>query len=225
MFHFDPYVQTVKQLIESGRIGTLLHYYSRSATYTTLKNSITHHQAYTPCSILMDCIHDTDLLRWLTGRVPDYVFARGIQAGDMALNSFPNIVDAMYRYDGKDFSAHAHYNYVQSPQVRELEIVGGKGYIQGDFIEPAITVGTMDGNVKKLSLRGTLTMCIEQSGTASFALSARAPRRKILPNRLFCPRLSCRRKLILPLPGRKSLYAISHSAVASSIKLFFVSVL
>lgn len=152
MFHFDPFIQKVKELIDSGRIGKVLHYSSRFATYNTLLCSVTRHQANTPYSLVMDCIHDTDLLCYLTGRVPDYAFCNAMKTGDMELSSPPNFIDTVYRWESADMAAHAHFNYVQHPQVHTLEIAGDKGYIQGDFMKPSILVGSIDGTVEQISM-------------------------------------------------------------------------
>ena len=153
MFHFDPFVRKVKEIVDSGRIGSVLHYSSRFATYNTLLCSITRHQAHTPYSVIMDCIHDSDLLCWITGRVPDYAYSSAYQAGDLELSSNPNFIDTVYRWENGRMGAHTHFNYVQHPQVHTLEIAGDRGYIQGDFMEPSITVGTIDGKTEHLTFR------------------------------------------------------------------------
>ena len=148
MFRFDPFVRKVKELINENRIGKILHYYSRFATYNTLLCSVTRHQENTPYSLIMDCIHDTDLLYFFTGRIPDYVYASAYKSGDMELSSPQNVIDILYRYDSGDIGASCHFNYVEHPQVHTLEIVGDKGYIQGDFMSAKITVGSIDGTVE-----------------------------------------------------------------------------
>ena len=151
MFHFDPFIRTIKRLLDEGRIGRPVHYSSRFATYNTLKCSVTRHQRHTPYSLVMDCIHDTDLLCWLTGRVPDFAYANAIQAGDLALTSAPNAIDTVYRWADGGFAAFTHFNYIEHPQVHTLEIAGDKGYIIGDFMKPSITVGSLeDGTVETI---------------------------------------------------------------------------
>ena len=150
MFRFDPFVKRVKSLLDEGRIGNIVHYYSRFATYNTLLCSVTRHQENTPYSIVMDCIHDTDLLYYFTGRVPDRAFANAYKSGDMELSSPHNVIDTLYRYDSADIAATTHFNYVEHPQVHLLEIVGDKGYIQGDFMSGNIIVGSIDGSVEHI---------------------------------------------------------------------------
>ena len=150
MFRFDPFVQKVKEIIDSGKIGKIVHYASRFATYNTLLCSVTQHQEHTPYSLVMDCIHDSDLLYHFTGRIPDYAYSSAYQAGDMPRSSPQNFIDTLYRYEGKSMGAHIHFNYVQHPQIHDLQIVGDKGYILGDFMSADITVGSRDSADKEV---------------------------------------------------------------------------
>lgn len=144
MFRFDPFVQKVKEIIDSGRIGKIIHYSSRFATYNTLRCSVTRHQEHTPYSLVMDCIHDSDLIYHFTGRIPDYAYSVAYQAGDMPLSSPQNFIDTVYRYEGDPMGAHIHFNYVQHPQIHDLQIVGDRGYILGDFMSADVIVGSRD---------------------------------------------------------------------------------
>ena len=148
MFRFDPFVQKVKEIIESGAIGSILHYASRFATYNTLLCAVTRHQENTPYSVVMDCIHDSDLLYHFTGKIPDYAYSVAYQAGDMPLSSPQNFIDTVYRWEDKSMGAHIHFNYVQHPQIHDLQIVGDKGYILGDFMTADVTVGSREGTVE-----------------------------------------------------------------------------
>ena len=145
MFRFDPFVQKVKEIIDSGKIGKIIHYSSRFATYNTLRCSVTRHQEHTPYSLVMDCIHDSDLIYHFTGRIPDHAYSVAYKAGDMPRSSPQNFIDTVYRYEDKSMGAHIHFNYVQHPQIHDLQIVGDKGYILGDFMSADITVGSRDG--------------------------------------------------------------------------------
>lgn len=155
MFRFDPFVRKVKEIIGSGKIGSIIHYSSRFATYNTLLCSVTRHQENTPYSLVMDCIHDSDLLYHFTGRIPDYAYSSAYKAGDMPLSSPQNFIDTVYRWEDKTMGAHIHFNYVQHPQIHNLQIVGDKGYILGDFMTADVTVGSRDGSTETFTgLRG-----------------------------------------------------------------------
>ena len=152
MFHFDPFVRKVKELIDAGRIGNLLHYSSRFATYNCLKCSVTHHQAHTPYSLVMDCIHDADLMCWMCGSAPDFAWSSAYQAGDLELTSDPNFIDSVFRWKSGRLGGHLHYNYVEHPQVHALEIAGDRGSIRGDFMTGAVTLGTIDGRTETFDM-------------------------------------------------------------------------
>lgn len=155
MFRFDPFIQKVKQIIDSGKIGSIIHYSSRFATYNTLLCSVTKHQQSTPYALVMDCIHDSDLLYYLTGKIPDFAYSSAYQAGNLPLSSPQNFIDTVYRWQDTSMGAHIHFNYVQHPQVHTLEVVGDKGYIQGDFMSASVTVGDISGATETFSdLRG-----------------------------------------------------------------------
>lgn len=144
MFRFDPFVQKVKEIIDSGKIGKILHYSSRFATYNTLLCSVTRHQAHTPYALVMDCIHDSDLIYHFTGRIPDYAYSTAYKAGDLPLSAPQNFIDTLYRYADRSMGAHIHFNYVQHPQMHDLQIVGEKGYILGDFMSADVIVGSRE---------------------------------------------------------------------------------
>ena len=144
MFRFDPFVQKVKEIIDSGRIGKIVHYASRFATYNTLLCSVTKHQQNTPYSLVMDCIHDSDLLYHFTGSIPDYAYSNAYHAGDLPLSSPQNFIDTVFRWEDKSMGAHIHFNYVQHPQIHDLQIVGEKGYILGDFMTADVIVGSRE---------------------------------------------------------------------------------
>lgn len=148
MFRFDPFVKKVKEIIDSGKIGKILHYESRFATYNTLLCSVTRHQENTPYSLVMDCIHDSDLLYHFTGKIPDSAYSVAYKGGDMPRSSPQNFIDTVYRYEGEPMGAHIHFNYVQHPQIHDLQIVGDLGYIRGDFMSADVTVGTRDGQTE-----------------------------------------------------------------------------
>lgn len=152
MFRFDPFVVGIKKMIDEGKIGDVVYFSSRFCSYNILLCSVTRHQADHPYSLPMDTIHDTDLLHFFTGRIPDHVYASGYQAGNMELSSNPNFIDIIYRYDTGDLGAMSHFDYVAHPQVHDLMIVGNKGYISGDFMSGDVTVGYIDGSKEEVTL-------------------------------------------------------------------------
>ena len=146
MFRFDPFIRKIKELIDNDVLGNIVHYNSRFASYNILLCSVTKHQENTPYSLVMDCIHDTDLLHYLTGSVPDYVYSHAMKAGNLELSSPQNLIDSLYRWEDKGVSANVHFNYIEHPQVHTLEILGDKGFVKGDFADGSIILGTRADN-------------------------------------------------------------------------------
>lgn len=149
MFHFDPFIRKMKELIDEGKLGNIVHFTNRFSSYNILLCSVTNHQEHTPYSVIMDCIHDTDLMHHLTGSVPDYAYTNATKAGDMELSSPQNVVDTLYRWEDGSMSANCHFDYVQHPQVHNLEIAGDKGYVKGEFATGEVIYGSIDGTITK----------------------------------------------------------------------------
>lgn len=140
MFRFSPLVIKAKQILDSGQIGQVLHFSSNFSSHIILLNSVSRHQSYIKGSLMYDCIHDVDLMQYLTGNVPESVRAIGKQAGDMELSSDPNVVDLSFEFE-EDFAAHIHYDYIALPQIHDFKILGAKGFLTCDHMSNTITIG------------------------------------------------------------------------------------
>lgn len=148
MFRFDPFIRKMKTLVDEGKLGNIVHFTNRFSSHNILLCSVTKHQEHTPYSLAMDCIHDTDLLHYFTGSIPDYAFTNAVKIGDMALSSPQNSIDTLYRWEDGSMAANCHFDYIQHPQVHTIEIVGDKGYVKGNFDSAEIIFGTIDGKTE-----------------------------------------------------------------------------
>ncbi len=146
MQHFNPLVLKMKQNIESGVYGNILHFSSNVGTYITLMNSVSRHQMTTVGSLYMDNIHDLDLLCWYLGKLPVSVRASGFRGGDLELSSDPNVSDVEIVFEG-NLLANIHFDYIQFPQVHTNHIVGDKAWGEIDFQTRLHTVGSLGGEV------------------------------------------------------------------------------
>lgn len=142
--HFWRGMTRMKQLIESGNLGTVLHAHARVGSYTTLVNSASRYQAHQPGSLFFDYSHQPDLFYWLLGAVPRSVWAAGFQGGELALSSAPNVVDLVCAYD-RNLVTSIHLNYVQLPERHEYELVGDAGWAHLDFFSGCLRLGTREG--------------------------------------------------------------------------------
>jgi predicted dehydrogenase len=138
--HFHPALKTLKGVIESHRLGNIVYAHARVGTYITLVNSVSHYQQEQEGALLLDYAHQPDMLYWLLRKVPRYVYASGVQAGNLELSSNPNIADIHCEYDD-DLIASIHLNYVQMPQRQSYEIVGDQGWAFLDLEQNELRIG------------------------------------------------------------------------------------
>jgi predicted dehydrogenase len=131
--HFYPAMKAIKDLIASGELGTILHAHWHIGTYITLMNSVSRYQATTEGALLLDYVHQPDLLYWWFGKQPTAVFAVGRQGGDQELQSNPNVLIMTIEYDDH-LLATIHLNYTQNPQRAYCEIIGDKKSLLYDMM-------------------------------------------------------------------------------------------
>jgi len=143
--HFHPALRRLKDLIASGALGSLVHVSCRVGTYATLAASRSMYQATLEGSLLLDYVHQPDLLYWLCGEAPAGVYMAGSVAGDLPLRSNPNVAELMLDY-ASGMLASIHLNYVQAPQRHAYEVVGDKAYATLDMESNTLCLGYREGN-------------------------------------------------------------------------------
>jgi predicted dehydrogenase len=119
--HFYPAMKAIKDVIASGELGTILHAHWHIGTYITLMNSVSRYQATTEGALLLDYVHQPDLLYWWFGKHPTAVFAVGHQSGDQELQSNPNVMLMTIEYDG-NFLATIHLNYGHGSKPQKVRV-------------------------------------------------------------------------------------------------------
>lgn len=137
--HFYPAMKAIKDMIASGDLGSILHTHWHIGTYITLMNSVSRYQATTEGALLLDYVHQPDLLSWWFNKQPKAVFAVGHQGGNQELQSNPNILLLTIEYDD-NFLATIHLNYAQYPQRAYCEIIGDKKSLLYDMMKGEIHV-------------------------------------------------------------------------------------
>jgi predicted dehydrogenase len=126
--HFHPALRRLKQMIEDGQLGTILHAHCRVGSYITLANSISRYQQRMFGALLLDYAHQPDLLYWLLNQKPTVVHAHALQAGHLEFTADPNVLLITGEYDTPLLTT-IHLNYVQMPERHEYEIIGDKGWV------------------------------------------------------------------------------------------------
>ena len=86
----------------------------------------------TEAALLMDYVHQPDLLYWMLGKSPAGVYASGSMGGNLELKSNPNSVTLLLDYDDP-LTASIHLNYIQYPDRYHYEFLGDFGWIYYDM--------------------------------------------------------------------------------------------
>jgi len=143
MLHFHPGARRLKELIDGGELGTILHFHCHVGSYITLVNSLSRYQATLEGALLLDYAHQPDLLSWMLAREPRGVYMSGAQGGGMEFSSRPNFLALTCEYDEPLIST-VHLNYVQMPERHEYEVVGDRGWAVWDMNGGVIRVGNRE---------------------------------------------------------------------------------
>jgi predicted dehydrogenase len=130
--HFNPGLRRLRDLVNGGDLGTVVHVHCRVGSYVTLVNSRSRHQERTEGALLMDYTHQPDLLQWMLGEAPAAVFASGGRGGTPELSSNPNFINVNCDF-ARPLIGTIHLNYLQMPERHEYEIVGDRGWAMFDL--------------------------------------------------------------------------------------------
>ena len=161
VLHFDPGVQAIKKMLDSGRFGKPLHVHWHIGTYETLFRSVSRHQAETYGALVMDYAHQPDLLFWWFGLSPTIVHAVGHHDGDLPLSSNPNFIALTLQYESS-LLATMNLNYVQHPGRAHCEIVCERAWMYFDMTAATIKVGQREsGAVEETSVPSDVSSIFE----------------------------------------------------------------
>lgn len=144
--HFHPGVIRTRDIIVSGQLGEILYVHFHIGTYGTLVNSRSRYQADTEAALLMDYVHQPDLLFWILGKNPAGVYAAGSIGGNLELRSNPNAMTLLLDYNGL-LTASIHLNYLQYPDRYHFEFLGDLGWIYYDLIANILYFGDRNKQV------------------------------------------------------------------------------
>ena len=140
VMHFHPACRRVRELIQSGALGRILHVHWHVGTYLTLMLSVSRHQASLEGALLLDYAHQPDVTHWWLQERPTSVFAAGCKGGSQPLQSNPNVLALTMEYD-RPLLATLHLNYVQHPASAHCEITGDEGWVHMDMEAGELCIG------------------------------------------------------------------------------------
>ncbi len=141
--HFHPATRQIRDMIRSGELGQVVHVHWHIGTYRTLLNSTSRYQATVAGALFLDYVHQPDLLHWWLGRKPTTVYASGLRAGSLELQSTPNVAAVTLEYD-RHLLATIHLNYIQHPERATCEVIGDKKWLFFDMKANLIRIGACD---------------------------------------------------------------------------------
>ncbi len=139
-FHFHPGLVKTKELIDSGRLGEIQYAYFHIGTYDTMMNSKSKYQCETEGALLMDYVHQPDLLYWILGINPVGLYAAGSAGGRREFKSSPNSITFTMDYQN-DLISTIHLDYLQSPDHYYFEFIGDQGWIFYDLMSNTLQLG------------------------------------------------------------------------------------
>ncbi|MFQ6063102.1 MAG: Gfo/Idh/MocA family protein, partial [Methanosarcinales archaeon] len=132
---FDPRLTTIKESIDSGKIGTPIYIRRCERSYLPFPKDMWHWDTAKSGGVLLDIgIHCADLVRWLLDSEPIEVFAKGktIREEAKEMNCYDLGVAMILFEENKNAVIEASWAHPKTyaPFYSELDIVGTKGKIE-----------------------------------------------------------------------------------------------
>jgi UDP-N-acetylglucosamine 3-dehydrogenase len=125
-----PGFQFIDRVVEEGQLGTIFGARVRLHGYRSLEVARTDYRRYEKAALLLDYSHEIDYLRRFLGDVAE---AKAFSAtmGHRQHIISPNVVTAILRFANGPL-ATLHFDYIQKPGARELDIFADGGMIHYD---------------------------------------------------------------------------------------------
>jgi predicted dehydrogenase len=140
MLHFHPLLARLKQIVEDGTLGTVLHVHYSVGSYITLVNSRSRYQAGLEGALLLDYAHQPDFIYWLLGEKPIGVTMSAVQGGEFEHTSMPNVLTLTCDY-ARPLLTTIHLNYAQMPQRGACEVIGDRGWALAEIEKQTLRIG------------------------------------------------------------------------------------
>ena len=142
----ERYRVAIDKLIKAangGQLGNLIGGRAMVGTYNTLLCAKDpRHRGETFGAIVIDYVHELDILNAIFG-VAEEVVCFGNRLGQKERQANPSLAAGVVRY-GRGEVVSIHFDYVQHPQRRLLEIYGDKGVMAYDFQTDTLTTWQCD---------------------------------------------------------------------------------
>ena len=145
MQHFNPLLERLKQLVDSGTLGTVLQVHATVGSYITLVNSLSRYQATLEGALLLDYAHQPNFIHWLLGERPRGVYMAATRGGAFELASTPNVLALTCDYD-RPLLTTVNLNYAQMPQRSSYEVIGDRGWALAELEKQTLRIGLRQDN-------------------------------------------------------------------------------
>ena len=136
MMRLHPSLVWIKQYIESGQLGQIMHLHASLGQWLPdWRPGTDHRQGFGAFyryggGVILELIHELDLAQWMLGSVID-VSAMHRQVDALEIQTEAIAEMTLRTADGA--LAHVHLDYVRPGFGRTLEIVGTQGVLQWDY--------------------------------------------------------------------------------------------
>ncbi len=123
---FNPAVQELKKIIDSGKLGKVTSIIARRVGLfpPRIKDA----------NVILDiAVHDIDVFRYLIGKEPQDIYASG---GKALINDREDYADIFMKYNGTN--GFIEVNWITPVKIRMLNVTGTKGYASLNYITQAL---------------------------------------------------------------------------------------
>jgi predicted dehydrogenase len=121
----------VREIVQSGVLGTLVGGRAMVGTYFTLMCATTLYRMTEKNALVVDYTHLLDYMRLFLGEA-ERVSAESATLGDLPMLPQPNVFSLLVRYQSGAL-AQVHMDYIQHPQRSQVELYGDRGTVVYDF--------------------------------------------------------------------------------------------
>lgn len=123
---FNPAVQKLKSIVDSGRLGKLTSIIARRVGLPPAKINDTN--------VLLDlAVHDIDVINYLLNKEPNIIYA---SSGNAVISHTKDRAEIFLKYG--DISTFIQVNWITPIKIRNLSITGTTGYAELDYINQKI---------------------------------------------------------------------------------------
>ncbi|MBN2304976.1 MAG: Gfo/Idh/MocA family oxidoreductase [Anaerolineae bacterium] len=144
-FRFHPGLQLIKQMIDEGRLGRLVHAHIVNGEWLPGWHPYEDYRQTHPArrelggGALSIQTHEFDYALWLFG-LPRRAFTVGGQLSRLEVDVEDSVsVLLECQHDGRPLPIHIHLDYLQRPPQRVCEVIGDAGKIRYDYYKDEIS--------------------------------------------------------------------------------------